>query len=219
MPALVFVGLLWPKIDAGTLWHHDELLTANRAREMVVRGDPGTLTLNFTPDFRKPPLQILAVRRSPLRALPGRPELAVRLPSLLGGAACLLALAWLARAAYPDDDAGHRTRGAPMLALMGCGYFVLMSRLGLARHRRSTVVDGGARRRMPARANRPALVVDHGRRLRARCVAESALRVRGVGGRADRARGARAAIRRTATPPARGVAGLIWSARCSPRCC
>ncbi len=128
LPALVFVGLLWPKIDAGTLWHHDELLTANRTREILTRGDPGMLTLNFAPDFRKPPLQywLCAVA---LRALPGRPELAVRLPSLLSGAACLLALASLARAAYPKDEPA--VAWTAVLALAGCGYFILMSRLGL----------------------------------------------------------------------------------------
>jgi 4-amino-4-deoxy-L-arabinose transferase-like glycosyltransferase len=127
--AALFVLILLPRIDLGTLWQHDELLTANRAREMIVRGDPLAVTRNFAPDFKKPPLQywLCAVA---LRLLPEHRELAVRLPSLLYGALCLLATAWSARACFPEEsDSTLATRA--VLALAGCGYFIHMSRVAL----------------------------------------------------------------------------------------
>jgi 4-amino-4-deoxy-L-arabinose transferase-like glycosyltransferase len=128
MAAALFVLLLLPKIGTGTLWHHDELLTANRAREMLLRGDPLAVTLNFAPSVKKPPLQfwLCAVL---LRFLPAHPELAVRLPTLLAGAGCLLAAAWLAQVSFP---AGHRPLAMwTALALAGCGYLIHASRIAL----------------------------------------------------------------------------------------
>ncbi len=124
----LFFCLLLPKLPSGTLYHHDEIFTANRAREILVRGDPWTITRNFAPDFRKPPLQYWFCAVA-LRLLPAHPEFAVRLPALLYGAACLLALAWLARRGYGDE--GTETGLAAALALAGCGYFIHFSRLGL----------------------------------------------------------------------------------------
>lgn len=126
--AAVFVAILWPKIAHGTLWHHDELLTGNRAREIVVRHDPSTITLNFEPDFTKPPLQYwissLAMKLTRNR------ELAVRLPSLLYGALCLPAtvlLAWCCR----RREADVANLLLPALAVAAFGYFVHISRIGL----------------------------------------------------------------------------------------
>ena len=130
---VLFVGVLLPRIDSGTLWQHDELLTANRAQEMLMRGNPWSVTFNFAPDFKKPPVHYWLVAIA-LRALPARPELAVRLPSLLGGAACMLALAALARQAYPSE--GPQTGFYAVLALAGCGWFV--------HHSRTAFLDTGA---------------------------------------------------------------------------
>jgi 4-amino-4-deoxy-L-arabinose transferase-like glycosyltransferase len=126
--AAAFLLLLLPRIGTGTLWHHDELLTANRAREMLVRGDPFAVTLNFAPSVKKPPLQFWICALL-LRALPGQPEFAVRLPTLLAGAACLLAAAWLAQLCGAAGDHSPATWTA--LALAGCGYLIHDSRLAL----------------------------------------------------------------------------------------
>ncbi len=131
---LLFVLVLLPKIGSGTLWHHDELLTANRAREMVVRGDPWTVTLNFAPSVKKPPLQFWLCALL-LRLLPTHPELAVRLPTLLAGAGCLWAAAWLAQVCDPEGE-NRAARVWTVLALAGCGYLIHYSRLAL--------LDGGA---------------------------------------------------------------------------
>ncbi len=127
--AALLVLLLLPKIGAGTLWHHDELLTANRAREMLVRGDFSVVTVNFVPSVKKPPLQYW-VCAALLRLLPTHPELALRLPTLLAGAGCLLAAAWLARVYFPDD--AHRHLPAwTVLTLATCGYLIHFSRVAL----------------------------------------------------------------------------------------
>lgn len=127
--AALFVLILLPKIGMGTLWHHDELLTANRAREMLVRGDPFAVTVNFVPSIKKPPLQYWMCAAW-LRLLPDHPELALRLPTLLAGAGCLLAAAWLARLYFPaasDENLAIWT----VLALAGCGYLIHFSRVAL----------------------------------------------------------------------------------------
>lgn len=126
----IFVLLLLPKIGAGTLWHHDELLTANRAREMIVRGDVFEVTVNFEPSVKKPPLQYWACAAL-LRLLPGHPELALRLPTLLAGAGCLLAAAWLARVCSPEGNGRAQTALWSVGLLAGCGYLIHFSRVAL----------------------------------------------------------------------------------------
>ena len=128
--AAVFVGLLLPKIGGGTLWHHDELLSANRAREMLVRGDPFAVTVNFAPSVKKPPLQYWLCAGL-LSLLPRHPELAVRLPTLLAGAACLLAAVRLADAGYPGEEPGERQALWTVLALGSCGYLIHFARVAL----------------------------------------------------------------------------------------
>jgi 4-amino-4-deoxy-L-arabinose transferase-like glycosyltransferase len=128
LAALLFVLLLLPKIGSGTLWHHDELLTANRSRELLVRGDPFAVTLNFAPSVKKPPLQFWLCALL-LRMLPGHPEFAVRLPTLLAGAGCILAAAWLERVCFPGRNAALAAWTALILA--GCGYLIHASRIAL----------------------------------------------------------------------------------------
>jgi 4-amino-4-deoxy-L-arabinose transferase-like glycosyltransferase len=128
--AAIYVAVLWPKIASGTLWHHDELLTGNRAREMVVRGDPFTVTLNYEPDFKKPPLQYWL--SALLMQITRNRELAVRLPSLLYGALCLPAtvfLAWCCR--RRGGNGGIFELLVPGIAVLAFGYFVHISRVGL----------------------------------------------------------------------------------------
>ena len=86
--AVGFLALLLPKISSGMLSHNDEILTAERAREMLVRGDPWAVTLNWQPDFKKPPLQYWASALL-LRWRPLAREWAVRLPSTVYAALCL----------------------------------------------------------------------------------------------------------------------------------
>ncbi len=128
--AALFMLVLLPKIGAGTLWHHDELLTANRAREMLVRGDPFAVTVDFVPSVKKPPLQYW-ICAALLRRMPGHPELALRLLTLLAGAACLPAAAWLARVSFPDRQTNGNLAAWTVLMLAGCGYLIHHSRVAL----------------------------------------------------------------------------------------
>lgn len=127
----IFFCVLVVKIQTGTLWYHDELLTANRVREMLVRHNPWFVTLNFVPDFHKPPLQYW-FSALVLHYLPNYPEFAIRVGSTLYGAGCVVAVGWLALCALGVDDK-HRTRVAiwSALALMACGFFVRSARMGL----------------------------------------------------------------------------------------
>lgn len=125
--AALFFAALWLRLDSGRLWHHDEILTAERAREMLVSSDPGAVRLNGRPNFHKPPLQYWATAGL-LRLLPGQPERAVRLPSALAAALCLLATAALGRVAWPDDPLAGP---AAALALAGCGFWVHFARMGM----------------------------------------------------------------------------------------
>lgn len=123
----LFFAVLWPRLDAGHLWHHDEILTGERAREMLVSGDPWVVRLNGKPNFHKPPLQYWATAAL-LRAFPDHRELAVRLPSTLAAALCLLATAALGRVAWPDDPLAGP---AAAFALTGCGFWVHYARMGM----------------------------------------------------------------------------------------
>ena len=127
MGAALFFTALWMQMGSGRLWHHDEILTAERAREMVVSGDPWAVRLNGRPNFQKPPVQYW-LTAGLLRLFPGQPERAVRLPSAVAATLCLLATAALGRVAWPDDPwAGP---GAA-LALAGCGFWVHFARMGM----------------------------------------------------------------------------------------
>src|SRR2546430_1874812 len=55
---LIVVSAAWlgSKIPQGILTYTDELLTAERAREMLIKGRD-TVCINFRPSIAKPPLQ------------------------------------------------------------------------------------------------------------------------------------------------------------------
>ena len=57
MSFAVWLGLEMPH---GTMWGTDELLTAERSREMLITGERGVVHFNFDRSFEKPPLQVLA---------------------------------------------------------------------------------------------------------------------------------------------------------------
>jgi 4-amino-4-deoxy-L-arabinose transferase-like glycosyltransferase len=69
------------RLEVTGLIHSDEVLAGERAREMVVRGDPGLVTVNFRPDYHKPPLQYWL--SAWLLATTEAPERAVRIPAWL----------------------------------------------------------------------------------------------------------------------------------------
>lgn len=125
--AALFMAALWPRLGSGRLWHHDEILTAERAREMLTSGDPWAVRLNGRPDFHKPPAQYW-LTAGLLRAWPGEPERAVRLPSVLLAALGLVATAALGRVAWPDDPVAGP---AAALAVAGCGFWVHFTRMGM----------------------------------------------------------------------------------------
>ncbi len=56
---IVFGFVLWLGLRApvGTMWDTDELLTAERSREMLVTGERSVVHYNFHRSFEKPPLQ------------------------------------------------------------------------------------------------------------------------------------------------------------------
>jgi 4-amino-4-deoxy-L-arabinose transferase-like glycosyltransferase len=89
---LCVLGWLACEIPKGTLTHTDELLTAERSREMLSTG-PWVVHYNFQRSFEKPPLQYwlttLTLPRFQNRTL------AVRIWPLLYGCLTMVALGWL----------------------------------------------------------------------------------------------------------------------------
>ena len=85
----------WLSLEAprGTLADTDELLTAERSREMLLLGR-SEVHFNFQPSFEKPPLQYWLTSVT-LPRFKNR-TLAVRIWPLIYGALTLIALAWLA---------------------------------------------------------------------------------------------------------------------------
>jgi len=94
-----FVAWLAVQIPRGILTNTDELLTAERSREMLLT-TPWVVHFNFQEDFAKPPLQYwlttLTLQRFENRTL------AVRIWPLIYGALTAIALAYLARLIAPD---------------------------------------------------------------------------------------------------------------------
>src|SRR5258708_5098156 len=80
------------EIPRGTLTHTDELLTAERSREMTLTG-PWVVQYNFQRSFEKPPLQFWLMTLT-LSRLHSR-TLAVRVWPLLYGCLTMVALGWL----------------------------------------------------------------------------------------------------------------------------
>ena len=94
-----FVAWLGLQIPKGILTNTDELLTAERSREMLLT-TPWVVHFNFQKDFAKPPLQYwlttLTLQRFENRTL------AVRIWPLLYGVLTAIALVYLARLIAPD---------------------------------------------------------------------------------------------------------------------
>src|SRR3984893_953265 len=86
------VGWLAFEIPIGTLTHTDELLTAERSREMLLTA-PWVVHYNFQRSFEKPPLQFWLTALT-LSRLHNR-TLAVRVWPLLYGCLTMVALGWL----------------------------------------------------------------------------------------------------------------------------
>src|ERR1700730_9034954 len=89
---LCVLGWLAFEIPKGTLTHTDELLTAERSREMLSMG-PWVVHYNFQRSFEKPPLQYWLTTLT-LPRLQNR-TLAVRVWPLLYGCLTMVALGWL----------------------------------------------------------------------------------------------------------------------------
>ncbi len=94
-----FVTWLAIEIPKGILTNTDELLTAERSREMLLT-TPWVVHFNFQKDFAKPPLQYWLTTLT-LQRLENR-TLAVRIWPLLYGALTAIALAYLARLIAPN---------------------------------------------------------------------------------------------------------------------
>ena len=87
------------EIPKGILWGTDELLTAERTREMLLT-EPWVVHFNFHRSFEKPPLQYWLTTLT-LPRLENR-TLAVRVWPLLYGCLTAIALVWLAHLVQPD---------------------------------------------------------------------------------------------------------------------
>ena len=96
---LCVLGWLAFEIPKGTLTHTDELLTAERSREMLLTG-PWVVHYNFQRSFEKPPLQYWLTSLT-LPRLQNR-TLAVRVWPLLYGCLTMVALGWLVFLVEPN---------------------------------------------------------------------------------------------------------------------
>ncbi|HYR21848.1 MAG TPA: phospholipid carrier-dependent glycosyltransferase [Chthoniobacterales bacterium] len=95
------IVLIWLvlEIPKGTLVATDELLTAERTREMLST-EPWVVHFNFQRSFEKPPLQYWLTRFTLPRLQ--NPNVAVRIWPLLYGALTAIALGWLVLLAEPS---------------------------------------------------------------------------------------------------------------------
>lgn len=100
---IILAFALWLGLEAphGTMWGTDELLTAERTREMLVTGERLVVHYNFHRSFEKPPLQYwlttLTLPRFDNRAV------AVRFWPLLYGMLTAAALGWLVFLIKPEQ--------------------------------------------------------------------------------------------------------------------
>jgi 4-amino-4-deoxy-L-arabinose transferase-like glycosyltransferase len=119
---LIWLGLEIPK---GTLVATDELLTAERTREMLSIG-PWLVHFNFQPSFEKPPLQYWMTSLTLPRF--ENPSLAVRIWPLIYAALTAIALGWLVSAIEPD-----RPWLVPLsvAVLLSCSLFATQATRGL----------------------------------------------------------------------------------------
>jgi len=88
------------ELPKGILTATDELLTAERTREMIVTGEKAVVHFNFRPSFEKPPLQYWLTSFT----LPEfqNPSFAVRIWTLIYGVGTAIVLAWLATLIEPE---------------------------------------------------------------------------------------------------------------------
>src|SRR6266705_3670375 len=94
-----FTGWIALEIPKGILAQTDELLTAERTREMLLT-EPWVVHFNFQRSFEKPPLQYW-LTTLPLARLENRTS-AVRIWPLLYGGLTAIALVWLVRLIQPS---------------------------------------------------------------------------------------------------------------------
>src|SRR6266702_8255237 len=94
-----FVTWLAIEIPKGILTNTDELLTAERSREMLLT-TPWVVHFNFEKSFAKPPLQYWLTTVT-LQSFENR-TLAVRIWPLVYGVLTAITLAYLARVIAPD---------------------------------------------------------------------------------------------------------------------
>src|SRR5438477_1294146 len=92
---VIFFVVVWLacEIPRGALTHPDELLTAERTREILLT-TPWTVHFNFKVSFHKPPLQYWLTTLTLPRL--SNHSLAVRVWPLIFGALTLVATGWLA---------------------------------------------------------------------------------------------------------------------------
>ena len=93
----------WLALEAprGTMWGTDELLTAERSREMLITGERAVVHYNFHRSFEKPPLQYWLTSFT-LPLFQNR-AVAVRIWPLLYGVLTAGALAWLVFLIKPEQ--------------------------------------------------------------------------------------------------------------------
>ena len=100
---IVLAFAAWLSFEAphGILNGTDELLTAERSREMLVTGEPWVVHYNFHRSFEKPPLQywLTALTLSRFQ----NPAVALRIWAILYGALTVAALGWLVSLVKPND--------------------------------------------------------------------------------------------------------------------
>jgi 4-amino-4-deoxy-L-arabinose transferase-like glycosyltransferase len=122
---IIMLGWLCFEIQKGTLVATDELLTAERTREMLSTG-PWLVHFNFSPSFEKPPLQYWLTALTLPRF--ENPSLAVRIWPVVYAVLTAAALTWLALTIQP---------GQPWLAplsvavLFSCPLFSTQATRGL----------------------------------------------------------------------------------------
>ncbi len=100
---IVIAFVAWLSLEAphGILCGTDELLTAERSREMLVTGEPWVVHYNFHRSFEKPPLQYWLTSLTLPRFQ--NPAVALRIWPILYGALTAITLGWLVSLMKPGD--------------------------------------------------------------------------------------------------------------------
>ena len=122
---IIMLGWLCLEIPKGTLVATDELLTAERTREMLSTG-PWLVHFNFNPSFEKPPLQYWLTSLTLPRL--ENPSLAVRIWPVVYAVLTAVALAWLVLTIEPD---GPWLVPLSVAVLFSCPLFATQATRGL----------------------------------------------------------------------------------------